>query len=139
MRYLHTAVRVSNLDAALDFYCITLGMRKVRSVNGMHRPCDIIFLAMPGDEDSQIELVYYHNEKDRLRYAGFSHIAYEVDNIYSVCNELMQKGLVLSLPPKDGFMAFIKSPDGVSFELLQKGQPLVPQEPWLSMPTESDW
>jgi lactoylglutathione lyase len=139
MRYLHTAVRVSNLDAALDFYCIKLGMNRVRSISGKHRPCDIIFLAMPGDESAQIELVYYHNEKDRLKYAGFSHIAYEVDDIYLACTNLLEKGMQLSLPPKDGFMAFIQSPDGISFELLQKGKPLLPREPWLSMCSESDW
>ena len=139
MKYLHTAVRVSNLDDALEFYCGKLGMVELRRLNGHHRPCVIIFLSMPGDENAQIEIVYYHQKSDREKYAPFSHIAYEVDDIYSTCEELIEKGLTLTLPPKDGFMAFIQSPDGISFELLQKGNPLKPKEPWISMSSSNSW
>ncbi len=139
MKYLHTAVRVSDLDEALEFYCGTMGMVEVRRFKGRQRPCDIVFLAMPRDENAQIEVVYYHGAEDRKKYGNFSHVAYQVDNIYETCKELMDKGLALNLPPRDGFMAFVKSPDGISFELLQKGGPLPPEEPWASMPDQGTW
>jgi lactoylglutathione lyase len=139
MKYLHTAVRVSDLDEALNFYCGTMGMEQVRRFKGHQRPCDIVFLAMPGDTDSQIEVVYYHDEEDRKKHGSFSHVAYQVENIYETCQELMDKGLTLNLPPRDGFMAFVKSPDGISFELLQKGGPRPPEEPWTSMPDQGTW
>jgi lactoylglutathione lyase len=140
MKYLHTAVRVSDLDAALDFYCGAMGMEVVKRFKGHQRPCDIVFLAMPGDEDAQIEVVYYHNAEDREKYGSFfSHVAYQVENIYETCQEFMDKGLTLSLPPRDGFMAFVKSPDGIAFELLQKGGPLPKAEPWASMPDQGTW
>ena len=139
MKYLHTAVRVTDLDKALDFYCGQMGMVEVRRFQGHQRPCDIIFLAMPNNDEAQIEVVYYHNAEDRERYGSFSHIAYQVDNIYDACRDLMNKGLILNLPPRDGFMAFVRSPDGISFELLQKGGPLRPEEPWASMPDQGKW
>lgn len=139
MKYLHTAVRVSDLDEALNFYCGQMGMVEVRRFQGHQRPCDIIFLAMPDNDEAQIEVVYYHNADDREKYGSFSHIAYQVENIYETCQDLLDKGLTLNLPPRDGFMAFVKSPDGISFELLQKGGPLPPQEPWVSMPDQGTW
>ena len=139
MKYLHTALRITNLKDSLDFYCKKLGMVEVRRTKGRHRPCDIIFLAMPDDKQSQIELVYYHNKEDRDNFHKFGHIAYEVENIYNECQRFLDMGMVLTLPPKDGFMAFIQSPDGISFELLQKGTPLKPQEPWLSMKPNNNW
>ncbi|MDE0801243.1 MAG: VOC family protein [Rhodospirillaceae bacterium] len=139
MKYLHTAVRVTDLDKALDFYCGQMGMVEVRRFQGHQRPCDIIFLTMPNNDEAQIEVVYYHNAEDRERYGSFSHIAYQVDNIYDTCRDLMNKGLILNLPPRDGFMAFVRSPDGISFELLQKGGPLRPEEPWASMPDQGKW
>jgi lactoylglutathione lyase len=139
MKYLHTAVRVSDLDKALNFYCGQMGMVEVRRFQGHQRPCDIIFLAMPDNDEAQIEVVYYHNADDREKYGSFSHIAYQVENIYETCQDLLDKGLTLNLPPRDGFMAFVKSPDGISFELLQKGGPLPPQEPWVSMPDQGTW
>ena len=139
MKYLHTAVRVRDLDEALAFYCGVLGMVEVQRIKGNKRPCDIVFLAMPGDEDAQLEVVYYHDAADRNKYGGFSHVAYQVDNIYNTCRELMERGVTLSLPPRDGFMAFLQSPDGISFELLQKGGPLPPEEPWISMRDQGNW
>ncbi len=139
MKYLHTALRVNDLEESLDFYCNTLGMKEIRRTTGRHRPCDIVFLSMPDDQNSQIELVYYHNKEDRDKFSKFGHIAYEVENIYDECKSLLNKGMKLKLPPKDGFMAFIESPDGISFELLQKGKPLKPQEPWLSMKPADKW
>ncbi len=137
MKYLHTAFRVSNLDQALAYYCETLGMIEVRRIKGRHRPCDIVFLAMPDDEHAQIELVYYNDEDHRQH--GFEHVAYQVEKIYETCQQLMDKGMQLSLPPRDGFMAFIESPEGVAFELLQKDGALPPAEPWVSMPDNGIW
>jgi lactoylglutathione lyase len=140
VKYLHTAVRVSDLNEALSFYCHTMGMVELRRFKGHQRPCDIVFLAMPDDEDAQIEVVYYHDAKDRQAYgSSFSHVAYQVENIYDTCRELMDKGVTINLPPRDGFMAFVRSPDGISFELLQKGGPLPPEEPWASMPDQGTW
>ena len=139
MKYLHTAVRVTDLDEALAFYCGIMGMVELRRFKGHQRPCDIVFLAMPGDENAQIEIVYYHDAVDRKQYGSFSHVAYQVENIYDICRDLMDKGVTLNLPPRDGFMAFLKSPDGIAFELLQKGGPLPPEEPWISMPDQGTW
>ena len=139
MRYLHTAIRVTDLEEALEFYCETMGMVVMRRIKGRQRPCDIVFLAMPGDEDAQIELIYYHDPEFRAQTAGFGHVAYQVDNIYEACSDFIDKGMTLNLPPRDGFMAFIKSPDGIAFELLQKDGALEPEEPWLSMPDQGEW
>jgi lactoylglutathione lyase len=137
MKYLHTALRVNDLDQAIAFYCATLGMIEMRRIKGRQRPCDLVFLAMPGDEEAQLELIYYH-DKD-YRQAGFGHVAYQVENIYDTCRELLDKGMKLTLPPRDGFMAFFESPDGIAFELLQKGGALPPTEPWVSMPDQGKW
>jgi len=139
VRYLHTAIRVRDLEASLAFYCGTLGFRELHRFQGHRRPCTIVFVAQPGDDRSQMELVWYHDPAERERMVGYSHLGYEVDNIYETCRELLDRGAVLNQPPSDGFMAFLRSPDGVSFELLQKGGPLPPAEPWASMPDTGDW
>lgn len=139
MRYLHTAFRVADLDAALAFYINTLGFEIVKRFEGSKRKCSIVFLAAPGDERAQVEIVYYHDPQERAARAGFSHVAYEVDDIYATCRELMAKGAVIALPPRDGVMAFVKAGDGMSFELFNKGGPKPPEEPWTSMPDQADW
>jgi lactoylglutathione lyase len=139
MKYLHTAIRVRDLDQALAYYCGTLGFREVVRFAGHRRPCTIVFVAQPGDEGAQLELVWYHDPAERERLAGVSHLGYEVDDIYATCQQLLDRGATLQLPPSDGFMAFLRSPDGVQFELLQKGGPQAPREPWTSMPDTGDW
>ncbi|MDX2225108.1 MAG: VOC family protein [Rhodospirillaceae bacterium] len=139
MKYLHTAVRVSDLDAAIKFYVDAFGLRELRRFNGTKRPCTIVFLAAPSDERAQIELVHYWDDAERAARGSFSHVAYEVDDLYATCADLMAKGVVIAHPPRDGFMAFVKSNDGISFELFQKGGPRPPQEPWASMPDQADW
>jgi len=139
LRYLHTAVRVSDLDEALDFYRNTMGMEELHRFRGHRRPCTIVFLAAPGDERAQIEVVHYDDPEERARTLGFSHVAYEVDNIYETCEDLIAKGAQVPMPPSDGFMAFVRCPDGVAIELLQKGGALPPAEPWASMTESGDW
>ena len=139
MKYLHTAVRVRDLEESLAFYCGQLGFQELHRFQGHRRPCTIVFIAQPGDDGAQIELVWYHDPAERARMVGYSHLGYLVVNIYETCRELLARGATLKLPPSDGFMAFVRSPDGVSFELLQKGSPLPPSEPWLSMPDTGDW
>jgi lactoylglutathione lyase len=134
MRYLHTAVRVSDMDEALAFYTGTLGLKIVKRFEGTKRNCSIVFLAAPGDEKAQIEIVHYRDPAERAVRGTFSHIAYEVDDIYATCRDMMAKGAVIAHPPRDGFMAFVKSGDGISFELFNKGGPRPPEEPWASMP-----
>ena len=139
MRYLHTAMRVPDMEAALAFYTGTMGFRIVKRFNGSKRRCSIAFLAAPGDERAQIEIVHYWDKEERERTLGFSHVAYEVDDIYATCRDLMAKGAVIALPPRDGVMAFVKSADGMSFELFNKGGPKPPEEPWASMPDQAEW
>jgi lactoylglutathione lyase len=139
MRYLHTAVRVDDLDEALNFYRDTMGLVELHRFRGHRRPCTIVFLAAPGDERAQIEVVRYDDSAERARTLGFSHIAYEVDDIYATCAALLAKGAAVPMPPSDGFMAFVRSPDGIAIELLQKGGALPPQEPWASMPESGEW
>jgi len=139
LKYLHTAVRVSNLDEALDFYCHKMGLQEVRRIEGDKRRCTIVFLAAPDNEDAQIELVYYWDPEERNTKGNFGHLSYEVDNIYDVCRELMDMGITINMPPRDGFMAFVRSPDNISIELLQKGSPLAPEEPWVSMKELGEW
>jgi lactoylglutathione lyase len=139
MKYLHTAVRVPDLEKALDFYCGTLGFREVNRFEGHQRPCTIVFLAAPGDEQAQLEVVCYWREADRKAHAGFSHVAYQVEDIYETCQQLMDRGCTLALPPRDGFMAFVRAPDGLSIELLQQGGRQPAREPWQSMPDGGTW
>jgi lactoylglutathione lyase len=139
MKYLHTMVRVTDLEASLDFYCNKLGLKKIReSVNEKGR-YTLVFLAAPGDENAQIELTYNWDPETYTGGRNFGHLAYEVDNIYLLCQRLQQSGVVINRPPRDGRMAFIRSPDNISIELLQKGGALPPQEPWVSMPNTGSW
>ncbi|MEJ6783133.1 VOC family protein [Aminobacter sp. Piv2-1] len=145
MRYLHTMVRVADVDASLDFYCNKLGLKEVRRHTNENGRFTLIFLAAPGDERAAderaplLELTYNWDPEDYKGGRNFGHLAYEVDDIYATCQTLMDKGVVINRPPRDGNMAFIKSPDGISIELLQKGERKVPAEPWLSMPNTGSW
>jgi lactoylglutathione lyase len=139
MKYLHTMVRVSDLDTSLDFYCNKLGLRELaRNVNEQGR-YTLVFLAAPGDEQAQIELTYNWDPQSYTGGRNFGHIAYAVDDIYAVCQRLMDRGVTINRPPRDGHMAFVRSPDGISIELLQKEGALPPQEPWKSMKNTGQW
>jgi lactoylglutathione lyase len=150
MRYLHTMVRVADLDSALDFYCAKLGLAEVRRVNNEKGRFTLIFLAAPqdiaamdaGTADRQsplVELTYNWDEKNYGGGRNFGHLAYEVADIYTLCERLMAGGVTINRPPRDGHMAFIRSPDGISIELLQAGEALPPREPWASMPNSGSW
>jgi lactoylglutathione lyase len=139
MRYLHTMVRVSDLDASLDFYCNKLGLTELRRREVPQGRFTLVFLAPPGQEDAQVELTHNWDEKGYGEGRNFGHLAYEVDDIYATCQKLMEGGVTINRPPRDGHMAFIRSPDNVSIELLQKGGALPPREPWASMPNVGHW
>ena len=146
LEYLHTMIRVGDLDAALDFFCTKLGLVEVRRYDNDKARFSLIFLAAPHDLDkaneSQAPLVELTHNWDEDEYSGgrnFGHLAYRVDNIYEICQRLMDKGVTINRPPHDGHMAFIKSPDGISIELLQRGDNLDPQEPWSSMGNTGSW
>ena len=147
MRYLHTMVRVSDLDASLDFYCNKLGLKEIRRMENEKGRFTLVFLATPDDADRMtqggaespvVELTYNWDEKDYSGGRNFGHLAYRVSDIYAVCQRLLDAGVVINRPPRDGHMAFIRSPDGISIELLQDGS-LPPQEPWASMPNTGSW
>ena len=139
MKYLHTMVRVSDVDKSLDFYCDKLGLKEVRRLESEQGRFTLIFLAAPGDEEAQVELTYNWDPETYGEGRNFGHLAYEVDDIYATCERLMKGGVTISRPPRDGHMAFIRSPDNISIELLQKGKPLPKQEPWASMPNSGKW
>ncbi len=146
MRYLHTMVRVANVDEALDFYCRKLGLQEVRRVDNQQGRFTLIFLAAPEDVASGIQkrapLVELTYNWDPETYEGgrnFGHLAYEVDDIYALCDRLMKAGVTINRPPREGGTAFIRSPDNISIELRQKGDALAPQEPWVSMPNTGVW
>mgnify|MGYP001155647725 CR=1 FL=1 len=139
LKYLHTMVRVSDVDESLRFYCDLLGLREVRRMENEAGRFTLIYLAAPGDEDAQVELTWNWDEKGYTGGRNFGHIAYEVDNIYEACQRLMDGGVTINRPPRDGWMAFVRSPDGISIELLQKGERLPPAEPWASMPNTGTW
>ena len=146
LEYLHTMIRVGDLNAALDFFCTKLGLVEVRRYDNDKARFSLIFLAAPHDLDkakeSQAPLVELTHNWDEDEYSGgrnFGHLAYRVDNIYEICQRLMDKGVTINRPPHDGRMAFIKSPDGISIELLQRGENLDPQEPWSSMGNTGSW
>lgn len=146
MRYLHTMVRVSDVAASLDFYCGKLGLKEVRRVESEQGRFTLIFLAAPGDEQSGrdnraplVELTYNWDPETYTGGRNFGHLAYEVDDIYALCDRLMKAGVTINRPPRDGRMAFIRSPDDISIELLQKGEALAPAEPWKSMPNTGVW
>jgi lactoylglutathione lyase len=141
MKYLHTMVRVSDVDRSLDFYCNKLGFREVRRMESQQGRYTLIYLAAPGDaeEDAQLELTHNWDPEAYGEGRNFGHLAYEVDDIYATCEKLMKKGVTINRPPRDGHMAFIRSPDNISIELLQKGKPLPKQEPWASMQNTGKW
>jgi lactoylglutathione lyase len=132
-------VRVSDLDASLDFYCHKLGLRQLQRRDSEQGRFTLVFLAAEGDDQAQIELTYNWDPEVYGEGRNFGHIAYQVDNIYAVCEQLMQKGVLINRPPRDGRMAFVRSPDNISIELLQRGAPLAPEEPWVSMPNSGKW
>lgn len=139
MKYLHTMVRVADLDASLKFYCEALGLREIRRKVSEKGRFTLVFLAAPGDEDAQVELTYNWDPENYGIGRAFGHLAYEVDDIYAVCAHLQSQGIAINRPPRDGHMAFVRSPERISIELLQKGSPLAPQEPWVSMPNTGEW
>ena len=146
MEYLHTMVRVSDLDASLDFYCNQLGLVETRRYENEGGRFTLVFLAAPGDVDRArdaksplVELTYNWDPEDYGGGRNFGHLAYRVDDIYALCQRLMDGGVTINRPPRDGHMAFVRSPDGISIELLQKGDARPPAEPWVSMPNSGEW
>ena len=139
MKYLHTMVRVANLDKSLDFYCEKLGLRELRRYDNEGGRFTLVFLAAPGDDDAQVELTYNWDPEEYDEGRNFGHLAYAVDNIYESCQRLMDGGVTINRPPHDGRMAFVRSPDNISIELLQKGSALAPAEPWASMENSEHW
>ena len=146
MRYLHTMVRVKDLDASLRFYCDLLGLEEVRRMDNEKGRFTLGFLSAPKDKarsaaerSPEVELTYNWDSEDYTGGRNFGHLAYKVDDIYAACQRLMDGGVVINRPPRDGHMAFVRSPDGISIELLQEGEPLAPAEPWASMSNTGTW
>jgi lactoylglutathione lyase len=139
MKYLHTMVRVTDLEESLDFYCNKLGLVELRRHENEQGRYTLVFLAAPGDEDAQVELTWNWDPEDYGGGRNFGHLAYEVDDIYALCQHLMDNGVTINRPPRCGRMAFVRSPDNISIELLQKGVSLPPQEPWASMENSGSW
>ncbi len=139
MHYLHTMVRVSDISASLKFYCDGLGLEVLSRKDIPQGRFTLIFLAVPGNHDAQVELTYNWDEEKYSKGRNFGHLAYAVDDIYAACERLQQHGVQILRPPRDGYMAFVKSPDEISVELLQKGNPLLPCEPWVNMPNVGTW
>jgi lactoylglutathione lyase len=146
MRYLHTMVRVKDVDASLKFYCEHFGMSEVRRIENEKGRFTLIFLAASDDKEKAmqdmapcLELTYNWDPEDYDGGRNFGHLAYEVDDIYAICQKLMDNGITINRPPRDGHMAFVRSPDGISIEILQKNGALEPAEPWLSMPNTGTW
>lgn len=139
MKYLHTMVRVTDLEASLRFYCGALGLREVSRKEFSEGRFTLVFLAAPGDEGAQIELTYNWDPQTYSGGRNFGHVAYAVDDLYATCRRLMEHGVAINRPPRDGHMAFVRSPDGISVELLQRGAALAPAEPWKSMPNVGQW
>ncbi len=139
MKYLHTMVRVNDLEASLKFYCDHLGLVELSRRDIPAGRFTLVFLAAPGDESAQVELTWNWDAEEYTGGRNFGHLAYAVDDIYALCQKLMDAGVVINRPPRDGHMAFIRSPDGISIELLQKGDALPASEPWASMGNEGIW
>ena len=139
MKYLHTMVRVTDLEASLEFYCENLGLQETRRREDKNGRYTLVFLSAPGDEDAQVELTYNWDPEPYLGGRNFGHLAYEVSDIYATCEQLMAGGVTINRPPRDGRMAFVRSPDQISIELLQKGDALELKEPWVSMPNTGEW
>ena len=139
MKYLHSMVRIRDLDASLDFYCNKLGLVEVRRRDDDKGRYTNIFLCAPGDEDAMVELTHNWDPEEYQGGRNFGHLAYSVEDIYVLCQRLMDGGVSINRPPRDGRMAFVRSPDNISIELLQEGEALQPAEPWLSMPNSGEW
>jgi len=139
MKYLHTMVRVKDLDASLDFYCDKLGLVEVQRKDIPAGRFTLVFLATDVEAEAQLELTYNWDTEDYDEGRNFGHLAYAVDDIYALCQNLMDAGITINRPPRDGHMAFVRSPDNISIELLQKDAPLAPKEPWLSMESIGTW
>ena len=139
MKYLHTMVRVTDLDASLDFYCNKLGLELVGRKDYEAGRYTLAFVAAPGDHSAQVELTYNWDPEPYTTGRAFGHLAYEVEDIYALCARLVRAGVTINRPPRDGRMAFVRSPDNISIELLQKGSALPPAEPWRSMPNTAQW
>ncbi len=139
MKYLHTMVRVTDVDESLKFYCDLLGLEELRRYDNEQGRFTLIFLAAPGDEHAQVELTHNWDPEEYGEGRNFGHLAYQVDDIYALCQKLMDAGVTINRPPRDGRMAFVRSPDNISIELLQMGEALAPAEPWASMPSVGHW
>ncbi len=139
MKYLHTMVRVSDINESLRFYCDALGLRELSRKDHAQGRFTLVFLAAPGDEEAQVELTHNWDPEEYSGGRNFGHLAYAVDDIYAACQRLMDHGVTINRPPRDGRMAFVRSPDQVSIELLQKGHALKPQAPWTEMPNTGQW
>jgi lactoylglutathione lyase len=139
MKYLHTMVRVTDLDASIDFYCNKLGLKLLSRRDVPAGRFTLAFLAAPGDDSAQVELTHNWDPEAYTGGRNFGHLAYTVDDIYALCAHLQASGVTINRPPRDGHMAFVRSPDGISIELLQRGERLEPQEPWKSMPNTGVW
>lgn len=146
MEYLHAMVRVSDLDQSLDFYCGKLGLVETYRMDNEKGRFTLVFLAAPGDVEAArekktplVEITYNWDKEEYKGGRNFGHLAFRVDDIYALCERLMHAGVVINRPPRDGHMAFVRSPDGISIELLQRGERLPPEEPWASMPNTGSW
>ncbi len=139
MKYLHTMVRVKNVDESLDFYCDKLGLTEVRRIDNEQGRFTLVFLAAPGDEEAQVELTHNWDPEEYDEGRNFGHLAYAVDDIYALCQSLMDNGVTINRPPRDGCMAFVRSPDNISIELLQKDDAMPIIEPWASMENVGHW
>lgn len=139
MKYLHTMVRVTDVEESLRFYCDGLGLEEVKRTDNEKGRFTLIFLRAPGDTGGEVELTYNWDPETYSGGRNFGHLAYEVDDIYALCKHLQDMGVTINRPPRDGHMAFVRSPDNISFELLQKGEALPPQEPWASMENTGSW
>jgi lactoylglutathione lyase len=139
MKYLHTMVRVADIDASLDFFCNKLGLVELKRYDSEQGRFTLVFLAAPGDEEAQVELTHNWDPEEYDEGRNFGHLAYQVDNIYELCQTLMDAGVTINRPPRDGHMAFVRSPDNISVELLQTGPSLSPEEPWVSMENVGHW
>ncbi|MED5443772.1 MAG: VOC family protein [Pseudomonadota bacterium] len=139
MKYLHTMVRITDPDASLAFFCDALGLTLLKRYDNEAGRFSLLFLAAPGDEEAQVELTYNWDPEPLAGGRNFGHLAYAVENIYESCERLQAHGVIINRPPRDGRMAFVRSPDGISVELLQRGEALGPEEPWLSMENVGSW
>ena len=140
MKYLHTMLRINNVEASLEFYCDHLGLKEIRRIDNKAGRFTLIFLSAPDDESAQVELTYnWDGDNLDSNARNFGHLAYNVKDIYETCSRLKKAGVVINRPPRDGYMAFVRSPDNISIELLQIGKPLEPKEPWVSMENTGEW